>query len=58
MPYHRGVSLNDVLYSDAYSNEFHLQILMKLASLILRLPKDVFIVNFPQNYLSNDFAYS
>ena len=43
MPYHRGVSLNDVLYSDAYSNEFHLQILMKLASLILRLPKDVFI---------------
>lgn len=43
MPYHQGVSLNDVLFSDAYSDEFRLQILIKLASVILRLPKDVFI---------------
>lgn len=43
MPYHKGVSLNDVLFSDAYSDEFRLQILIKLASVILRLPKDVFI---------------
>lgn len=43
MPYHQGVSLNDVLFSDAYSDEFRLQILIKLASVILHLPKDVFI---------------
>lgn len=43
MRYHQGVSLNDVLCSDAYSDEFRLQSLIKLASVILRLPKDVFI---------------
>lgn len=43
MPYHQSVDLNDVLFTETYSDEFRLQILIKLASVILRLPKDVFI---------------